>query len=161
MNDLSPDIPLPAEVKEAFKSASISAIQEFMQLDARSVEPAPATVPSARDSIVAVMRLQRPIPGTLTLVLPPEVARRLAEAFLPPGTAMTDEIVRDVAGELCNVIAGQAKTILKESPYHFKLTIPTVTLHEQQAEMCGIPIAIAIDADLILLCVALGDLPVI
>ena len=47
--------------------------------------------------------------------------------YLPEGTALTDEMIDDVAGEFANVIAGQAKTILKGTPYHFTLSTPVVT----------------------------------
>ena len=35
-------------------------------------------------------------------------------------------LVADAAGEFANMIAGQAKTMLKGTPYHFTLSPPTV-----------------------------------
>lgn len=161
MPDPTPTAALPTDVREAFASAAVTAIHELTQFDASADEPFSEVPPLSRGSIGAEMCLQRPIPGTLTLLLPPEAARRLAAAFLPAETEITDEMVRDVAGELCNVIAGQAKTILKDTPHHFKLSIPTVTLYEQQMQIRGTPIAMAIDGEQILLYVALEDDPLV
>jgi CheY-specific phosphatase CheX len=36
-------------------------------------------------------------------------------------------VIGDTIGELANVVAGQSKTALKGTPYHFLLSIPTVT----------------------------------
>lgn len=48
--------------------------------------------------------------------------RVLAEFAAEPGAAM----VRDCLGEVVNVVAGQAKTLLSGTPAHFTLATPTV-----------------------------------
>ena len=48
--------------------------------------------------------------------------RVLAEFATEPGAAM----VRDCLGEVVNVVAGQAKTLLSGTPAHFTLATPTV-----------------------------------
>jgi CheY-specific phosphatase CheX len=70
--------------------------------------------------------LLRDPPGTLALVLASDTAANLAARYLPTGTALSSEIIDDVAGEFANVIAGQAKTILKGTPYRFHLSTPEV-----------------------------------
>lgn len=51
------------------------------------------------------------------------LARRiLAESGAEPDAAM----VRDCLGEVVNVVAGQAKTLLSGSPSHFMLGTPTL-----------------------------------
>jgi CheY-specific phosphatase CheX len=76
--------------------------------------------------VIATIVLMRDPPGSLSLVLPRETAARLASRYLPPGTAIATELIDDVAGEFANVIAGQAKTMLKGSVYHFFLSTPVV-----------------------------------
>jgi CheY-specific phosphatase CheX len=63
----------------------------------------------------------------MTLILCPATAGQLAVRYLPEGTFLTEDLIDDVAGEFANVIAGQAKTILKGTPYHFSMSTPVVT----------------------------------
>jgi CheY-specific phosphatase CheX len=160
MNSRSDPGDLPSEVIEAFTSSAVTAVHEMTQLEAIPVA-APPGQPYPGDSLVATMQLKRPIPGALTLVLPPDTSRRLAESYLPAGTALTDEIMSDFAGELANVIAGQAKTILKDTPFHFALSIPTVARLEHRQEIRGDSLTIAVDAELFRLCIDLTNRPVL
>lgn len=125
-------------VSEAFASAAIAALAELTQLEA-TIAPAPDLRSSAlRELIAATMTLGRPIPGMMTLVLSEETASLLASRYLPPAAELTDEIVNDVAGEMANVIAGQAKTILKGTPYHFTLSPPAVARAPQLSQLAAI-----------------------
>ena len=150
---------LPPEVIEAFTSSAVTALQELAQLEAIPTNSSAVGTTFAGDAIVAVVRLLRSIPGTMTLLLPPVLARRLSEGYLPAGTELTDEIINDVAGELANVIAGQAKTILKGTPYHFTLSIPVVSRRAACEQSPGIAITLAVETGLLLLLVDLGPCP--
>jgi CheY-specific phosphatase CheX len=150
---------LPPEVVEAFTSSAVTALQELAQLEAIPTNSSAIGTTFAGDAVVAVMRLLRPVPGTMTLVLPTDTARRLSEAYLPAGTELTDEIINDVAGELANVIAGQAKTILKGTPYHFTLSIPVVSRHAGCGQSPGVAITLAVETTLLLLLVDLCPCP--
>jgi CheY-specific phosphatase CheX len=136
---------LPPEVREAFVSSTVTALQELAQLEAEADGAAAHDVAFAETGVIAVVRLLRPSPGTMTLILPADVARSIAARYLPSGTELTDEIVGDVAGELANVIAGQTKTMLKGTPYHFALSIPTVSRRERVEGLLGETIAFAIE----------------
>lgn len=66
--------------------------------------------------------------GYFVLSAAEPVARELALRVL--GDACPDPdagVVRDCLGEVVNVIAGQAKTLLHGTPFHFTLGTPTVT----------------------------------
>jgi chemotaxis protein CheX len=114
----------PPEVTAAFRLAAITALQELVQMealdDSASAESDPGPV------VIATIELLHEPPGNFLLVLPQSVAAMLATRYLPAGTEINAEIVDDVAGEFANVIAGQAKTMLKGTPYHFKQTTPAV-----------------------------------
>jgi CheY-specific phosphatase CheX len=118
----------PPEVVEAFTSAAITALQELARVEAFS-EPLPPALdaPISGPVVSAAIRLQRLIPGAMTLLLCAEAAAQLAARYLPEGTVLTEDLIDDVAGEFANVIAGQAKTILKGTPYHFTMTTPVVS----------------------------------
>lgn len=126
MNESSRCVQLPPEVVEAFSAAAITALQELVQV-AADLDPAPP--PPGADAaacVRAVVRLVRPIPGELTLLLSAETAADLARRYLPQGAPLTEAMTEDVIGEFANVIAGQAKTALQGTPYHFLLSLPRV-----------------------------------
>jgi len=119
---------LPQEVVDAFTSAVLTTLQELVQAEG-AIDGGDhlSTEASLAEPIVsATIHLVRQGPGMMTLVLPVESAMLLAARYLPAGTRLTDEIVDDVVGEFANVIAGQAKTMLKGSPFHFAMSPPLV-----------------------------------
>src|SRR5438128_10810943 len=115
---------VPPDVSDAFQSAAITALQELTQIEAFPEPTLSAIELPSGDVVLAAIRLLRPVPGTMTLVLTPDTATQLAARYLPEGTQLSNEMIDDVAGEFANVIAGQAKTILKGTPYHFAMTTP-------------------------------------
>jgi CheY-specific phosphatase CheX len=124
---------VPSEVVDAFQSAAITALQELTQIEAYPDPTASQMEPSSGQVVLAAIRLLRPVPGTMTLVLAADTASQLAARYLPHGTRCSDDMIDDVAGEFANVIAGQAKTILKGSRYHFTMSTPVVTRPESRA----------------------------
>jgi CheY-specific phosphatase CheX len=150
---------LPPEVIDAFTSSAVTALQELAQLEAISTNSSAIGMTFAGDAVVAVVQLLRHEPGVMTLVLLTDTARRIAAAYLPAGTELTDEIINDVAGELANVIAGLAKTILKGTPYHFTLSIPVVSRSAGCGQSSGVAITLAVETTLLLLLVDLGPCP--
>lgn len=126
MNSSNVSNELPAEVIDAFTSAAMTALQELARIEAFS-EPGQSIAEIAPGPAVsATIRLLRHVPGTMTLVMMTDVAAQLAARYLPEGTGLSEEMIDDVAGEFANVIAGQAKTILKGTSYHFTMSTPVV-----------------------------------
>jgi CheY-specific phosphatase CheX len=116
---------LPAEVADAFRQAAITALQELAQLE--TVSDGSVLEPVTGAVVIATIHLLRERPGKLELVISENTAAALAVRYLPAGTELTTEMVNDVAGEFANVIAGQAKTMLKGTPYHFRQSTPAVS----------------------------------
>ena len=63
----------------------------------------------------------------------PAVARALTELHAVGTVGLSTRMdcdraaaVRDCAGELVNVVCGQAKTLLRGTPYHFTLSTPRI-----------------------------------
>ena len=123
--------PLPMFVKEAFIAGTLAALQELYQLEGiADPESDSADSPiSLVHAIVAQIKLLLEPPGILIVAAPVDVASRLAQRYLPEGSHISDDLIDDCIGELANVIAGQAKTALKGTPYHFMLTTPVVARH--------------------------------
>ena len=118
---------LPAEVADAFVAAMVTALQELVQLEAFPTGagcPSRCTGPDG--AICATVRLSRPVPSEMRLYLGVEFAARLAARYVGEDVELSAEMVDDMAGELANVVAGQVKTMLKGTPYHFMMTAPKV-----------------------------------
>jgi CheY-specific phosphatase CheX len=126
MNHHGQEHEFPEIAAEAFATGAMVALQEQLQWEFQ-IQPIPAAFPNPGDEFVeARIRLIRPAMGNLVLSIPEEAAAILAARYLPPGTEITKTLADDVAGELANVIAGQAKTMLKGTPWHFLLSTPAV-----------------------------------
>jgi len=125
MTDSRPFSAPPPEVIQAFATAAMTALQELTQIETVT-DPTPQSPPASKAFVAATVRLMREVPGTMTLVLTADAAFGLAARYLPEGTTLTEEMIDDVMGEFANVIAGQSKTMLKGTPYHFTLSIPVV-----------------------------------
>ena len=128
MNECKSMATLPHKVVNAFSAAAMTALQELIQVEAVADPDLQDPLAASPESFVsASLTLMRIIPGTMSLVLSEQTASRLAALYLPEGTVLNREIIDDVAGEFANVIAGQAKTVLKGTPRHYTISTPVVT----------------------------------
>lgn len=127
MSEFRDSAMLPREVVQAFTEATLTTLRELTQIEACAEQTPHNAMLSSGDPLVSArLVLMRPVPGEMSLVMTLETATRLADRYLPEGTALTEEIIDDVVGEFANVIAGQAKTMLRGTPHHFTMSLPTV-----------------------------------
>ncbi len=117
----------PNELTDAFAAAVPFALREMA-----GVEAAPRAAESAADSpaadISAIINLSAvSAEWRLLMVFPGPTAAALARRVLAGAAVeLTPEMVRDCMGEVANVVAGQAKSLLAGGPFHFTLSTPTV-----------------------------------
>lgn len=116
------------ELVEAFSAAVPFALREMAGVAAIAGVPHVAETGDGFPGVAAAIRLTTVV-GEWRLVMSfPEgtaatlAARVLAEA----GVEVTPELVRDCMGEVANVVAGQAKSLLVGRPAHFTLSTPVV-----------------------------------
>lgn len=111
-----------------FAEAVAIALREMAGAEAVIRNAAPATGTDQFGDVSVVLRLSTGGEGYMVLSLPTTTATALAKRILD-GVAgeLDDTMIRDCAGELANVIAGQAKTMLVGTPHHFTFATPTVT----------------------------------
>jgi CheY-specific phosphatase CheX len=122
-------IPVALEVVAAFTNAAVTAFEEMTQTSVVPVEPRLGQLPTEANFSAAI-RLLREQEGLVIVAVPKAVLTVLASRYLP-NAAPNDALLADLAGEFANVIAGQAKTMLKETAYHFRLSTPqSVNPHE-------------------------------
>ena len=110
-----------------FAEAVAVTLREMAGVEAVVRDAAPAAGPAGFGDVSAVLRLSTGGEGYMVLSLPAATAAALAGRVLggvigEPDAAM----VLDCAGELANVIAGQAKTMLVGTPHHFTFSTPRV-----------------------------------
>lgn len=143
------DRSIPEPVYQAFASSAETTFRELVQLETTVVPVTLATpddldsviqdhgTPSDRDRVLirAVLELQQPTAGLLNLVATTRTLRLLAQHYLPPESTISEEIIEDIAAEFANVIAGQAKTALKGTAFHFQLSTPTAQMNSDRAQI--------------------------
>ncbi len=123
--------PVSPEVREQllepFVSATNLTLTELAQIEPVVRSTYRMTPPRTLGDISAVLGLTAESGELLVLSFPARTAAALAGRVLAEVTqAPDDELVRDCMGELANVIAGQAKTLLAETPYQLLLATPVI-----------------------------------
>jgi CheY-specific phosphatase CheX len=117
----------PDELLRAFAEAIPFAVRELAGVEAIPRDPRPAGAADGLTDVSAAVRLTTAAgEGTLTLSFPRETAAALARRVLAGAVDDPDAaMVRDCIGEVANVVAGQAKTLLYGTPSHFTLSPPS------------------------------------
>lgn len=115
------------ELMGPFAEAVALSLREMAGVEAAVREVAPATGPGGFGDISAVLRLSTGGEGYLVLSLPAATAAALATRILADVGEPDEAMIRDCAGEMANVIAGQAKAMLVGTPHHFTFSTPRVT----------------------------------
>jgi CheY-specific phosphatase CheX len=118
-----PALVCPDEMLEALTAAVVTTLREMAGVESSAAARSPAAE-STTDVSVA-LRTSADVERWLILRLPQATAAALARRVLAAVGGEPDQaMVRDCAGELLNVIAGQAKAILFGHPCHFTFTTP-------------------------------------
>jgi chemotaxis protein CheX len=124
---------LPDETRdkllEHFISAACATLREMAgtEVVARSVHE--TTLDNSLTDISAALRLISSTDGFLVLSFPERTAHAIARRVLDGVTTELDEsMIWDCVGEIANVVAGQAKALLAETPFHFAFSMPKVVV---------------------------------
>ncbi len=111
-----------------FAVAVAVTLREMAGVEAMVREAVPAPAAGGFGDVSAVLRLSTGGEGYMVLSLPAATAAALAARVLgDSGVALDAAMIRDCTGELANVIAGQAKTMLVGTPHHFTFSTPAVS----------------------------------
>jgi CheY-specific phosphatase CheX len=121
-------------VVEAITAATVNAFEELCQTPVVSDAPFFTHTAPGTDEVTAAITLQRTVPGRLLVCFPGPVLAALAGRYLAGESPLSREMADDAAGEFANVIAGQTKTMLKGTPFHFHLSPPRVGPPPQPAD---------------------------
>ncbi len=117
----------PDELLEPFVAAVATTLREMAGVEAVERDRFWTPGGPGRGDVTAILPLAGASAGWLAVALPAATATAIARRVLAEtGVEPDDIMVRDCAGELANVIAGQAKTLAFGTPHHFTLATPTV-----------------------------------
>lgn len=117
--------------KTAIQQAITNAIstQYTTSVEIRPLPPGP--IENDLPWLYAQISLLRDAPGNLVLGASKATLTKVAQRYLPSDVILNDEWIGDLLCETLNVIAGQLKTLLKETPLHFRLTTPRLILSDE------------------------------
>lgn len=85
------------------------------------------TIPGV-DWLVGCVHITGAWRGTITLAVPPQLARKIAERIHPDGGEMHPEILGELVGELTNMLGGNLKALLPPPCY---LSSPAVAVGDR------------------------------
>jgi chemotaxis protein CheX len=123
--------PVSPEVREQLLEPFISAahltLTELARTDLAVRSVYRTALPQTLGDLSAVLGITPEGGDVLVLSFPASTAAALAGRILAEVTQAPDEeLIRDCMGELANVIAGQAKTLLAETPHKLVLATPSI-----------------------------------
>lgn len=126
------------ELAEPFVEAVRTALGELagLEVEVRSVE---LTVPRRQpDDVSAIVPLYSAHNSNLILTFPGPTATALARRVFAGVLNEPDmNLIRDCVGEVANVIAGQAKSLLAATPRNFRFGVPRTLLGTEPQNWLG------------------------
>jgi chemotaxis protein CheX len=125
--------PISDEVRshllEPFIEATRAALAEMAGVEVVVRAAVRTDLPQALGDVSVVVQLSSATEGHLVLGFPHRTAAALTERVLTGALKQIDEgLIRDCVGEIANVVAGQAKSLLAGTPYHFSFSLPRVVI---------------------------------
>jgi CheY-specific phosphatase CheX len=116
-----------APMVQALESATQVALREMANTDVSPAVVARSVTRDAAQEIEVFVPLQAPRANRIILAFPAHTAATLTRRIMADTPANLDDgLVRDCVAELGNVIAGQAKAILTDTPDQFTFSIPQI-----------------------------------
>jgi chemotaxis protein CheX len=113
-----------AKFVNPFLAASLNLFQEYLGINARSLNPFVRTDPYNLDEVTGIIGLAGETTGAVVLSFSRQTAMNIVSVFSKRTyTALTNEVL-DGVGELVNIIAGNAKQDLLE--YRISISLPGV-----------------------------------
>ena len=117
---------MKGELINPFISATVSVFEQManIRLEKAGVSLKDAPIPSNEISII--IGINGFIQGQVVYSLKAHTAQRFAQAMVPIGTPITDELMRATLGELTNIITGQTTIELSGKNRILHITPPTI-----------------------------------
>jgi chemotaxis protein CheX len=121
-------------IVKAFITATTVALAEMANTEVAVREVCHATLVEPWGDIAAVVGIKSMTKGLVVFSVPKQMAAAIAERVLGNvREEVNDTLVRDCLGEIANVIAGQAKTLVAGTPYQLTFSLPDIVVADQTA----------------------------
>ena len=117
---------------EPFITATCAALGEMAGVEVGVRDVHREALDGSVDDIAVVVDLTSARQGRMALIFPRHTAAALARRVLTGLAEELDEaMIRDCLGEIANVVAGQAKALLADTPYRFTVSLPRAVLRTE------------------------------
>jgi chemotaxis protein CheX len=120
------------EFISSIQESIINVLATMADMQPESGKPSVKTnkkIPGDVTGIIDLVSKQKT--GSLAISFTKPVALEIARRMLRMETTTIDEMVRDLVGEIANMMAGGAKAKLQEQGYEFELTFPSVIVDNE------------------------------
>jgi len=118
---------------DSIQESIINVLVTMADMQPQSGKPSVKTgknIPGDVTGIIDLVSKQKT--GSLAISFTKPVALEIAKRMLRMETDHIDEMVRDLVGEIANMMAGGAKAKLQEQGYDFELTFPSVIVDDEK-----------------------------
>jgi chemotaxis protein CheX len=121
---------LSGKISTAVERTVLGVVETMAGVEARAVSRSDDPSDIRVEGVAGSVQFAGPLSGVVYLLMPELLAQRIAERMLGTTDVGPNE-VKDVVGELTNMVAGGLKNDLAGAGLDSKLTIPTVIRAEQ------------------------------
>jgi chemotaxis protein CheX len=109
-----------------FVDATVKLMSTMLDLPC---EQSDEIVPGDEIYISGTIRLTGPAQGQVAMSFPKDTATKLVAKMLNMhDNEISDEVMHDGVGEMVNIVAGNAMTVLSDTEYQFSLTVPLIVV---------------------------------
>jgi chemotaxis protein CheX len=115
-----------AEVINPFIAATVEAFRKLAGIEPLRGEPRLKGRGEVSYDVSGIVGISGQVKGSVNLSFRRAAALQVVAGFMGEGVREVDDQVIDAVGELANIVAGGAKSVLSEAGYDLKISIPTV-----------------------------------
>jgi chemotaxis protein CheX len=127
------DAELLEQLLEPFMAAATGALAEMTGTDLVAQSVCQRVFHDGEGDVSVVVGLTCATLDYLVLSFPKQTATALAGRMLDGAAQVDDSLIQDSAGEIANVVAGQAKAMLAHTPHEFSFSIPHIVAGAAEA----------------------------
>ena len=121
------------EFIDSIQESIINVLVTMADMQPQSGKPSVKTSRNVQGDVTGIIELvSKQKTGSLAISFTKPVALEIAKRMLRMETDHIDEMVRDLVGEIANMMAGGAKAKLQEQGYDFELTFPSVIVDDER-----------------------------
>ena len=119
------------QLAEAVRTSVTNVFRDMLGLDAQLVETKTDHTELVQSDVSGIIGIAGGITGSIVFHTRKDLAKTVAGTFLGMEVQEVNDEVRDVVGEMANMIAGGANTLMSGTALSFEISLPTVVSGEK------------------------------